>query len=630
MLLKEVKIHKYKSFITEQSFSVENKITRIVGKNESGKSAILEAIAKTNYFEDNQDFKFKKEFDYPRSELAGIRNDFPKAITCSYELEEDDIIPISNEFTPGLVNPSIIYVTTNYDNTYTFSGVSIELSKFKEWITEKGNLDAQGIELLSSSSSISMIYDVITEHNDVSGFNTIKSVLDSLRKNPKDECFFEKYIFSNYIEKSLPKMWYFDEYYSLPGRINLSDYANNNCRCTLKKEEYQIVKALFELSNLSVSDIQSETDYENFKSHLESTSNLITDEMFEYWTTNKNLDIEFNVEHVNERILNIRVRNRNYRVSLPLGNRSKGFLWFFSFLIWFSKIQGDKNKKYILLLDEPGLSLHASAQDDLLRFIDEKLSVDYQIIYTTHSPFMIDSEKLNEIRTVYDTQDPKVGSKISEAVQEKDPDTLFPLQAALGYTIAQNLYISKNNLLVEGISDLTYLEFFSSILKANNRKGLNENITIVPVGGADKIATFISLMRGNKLSTVCLLDSFKDQSAKARLEKMHTENIISKRKIIYYSDVIDCEQADVEDMFTKSEYLQLYNGAFNTKVEESSLKSDKPILDQLKKKYSENRNHYLPANFLLKHVSEISFSDETLNRFEKLFDKINDEFSSKR
>ena len=106
--------------------------------------------------------------------------------------------------------------------------------------------------------------------------------------------------------------------------------------------------------------------------------------MFEYWTTNKNLDIEFNVEHVNERILNIRVRNRNYRVSLSLGNRSKGFQ---SFLIWFSKIQDDKNKKYILLLDEPGLSLHASAQNDLLRFIDEKLSVDYQINHS--SPKMI-------------------------------------------------------------------------------------------------------------------------------------------------------------------------------------------------------------------------------------------------
>ena len=78
--------------------------------------------------------------------------------------------------------------------------------------------------------------------------------------------------------------------------------------------------------------------------------------------------------------------------------------------MWFSKIQGDKKSKYILLLDEPGLSLHASAQKDLLRFIDEKLAPEYQVIYTTHSPFMIDSLKLNEVRTVYDTQDSKIGT----------------------------------------------------------------------------------------------------------------------------------------------------------------------------------------------------------------------------
>lgn len=132
----------------------------------------------------------------------------------------------------------------------------------------------------------------------------------------------------------------------------------------------------------------------------------------------------------------------------------------FSFLVWFSKIQGNKNSKYILLLDEPGLSLHASAQNDLLRFIDEKLAPEYQVIYTTHSPFMIDSLKLNEVRTVYDTQNPKIGSVVSDAVEERDSDTLFPLQAALGYTIAQNLYVSPNNLLVEGISDLVYLNHF--------------------------------------------------------------------------------------------------------------------------------------------------------------------------
>lgn len=69
MLLKKVTIHKYKSFLTEQSYTVEERITRIVGKNESGKTALLEALAKSNYFEDNADFQFNKDLDYPRSEL---------------------------------------------------------------------------------------------------------------------------------------------------------------------------------------------------------------------------------------------------------------------------------------------------------------------------------------------------------------------------------------------------------------------------------------------------------------------------------------------------------------------------------------------------------------------------------
>jgi predicted ATP-dependent endonuclease of OLD family len=79
--------------------------------------------------------------------------------------------------------------------------------------------------------------------------------------------------------------------------------------------------------------------------------------------------------------------------------------------------------------NEPGLNLHASAQTDLLRFIED-LSDDYQIIYSTHSPFMIASDSLNRVRTVLETDK---GSVISDSIQEKDPDTLFPLQASLGY-----------------------------------------------------------------------------------------------------------------------------------------------------------------------------------------------------
>ena len=185
------------------------------------------------------------------------------------------------------------------------------------------------------------------------------------------------------------------------------------------------------------------------------------------------------------------------------------------------------------------LNLHASAQADLIRYIED-LAKEYQVIYTTHSPFMIDSNHLERVRTVYDSD---AGSIISSAIQEKDPDTLFPLQAALGYDIAQNLFISKNNLLVEGPADLLYLSIISSILESEKREGLKESITIVPIGGMDKVASFISLLRGSKLNTVCLLDSFSDQKGKQRIDDLIKIKIIKDRNVRYFDEFVKIQTA---------------------------------------------------------------------------------------
>lgn len=630
MLLKKVTIHKYKSFLTEQTYEVESQITRIVGKNESGKTALLEALAKSNYFEDNAEFKFSKDLDYPRGELTKVRNENPEAITCEYELSDEDIQKIEDDFESGIIQKQIFSVTSYYDNTRTTTGVSVDFSVFKDWLIKTFGVGDQGKEFINEADSFSNLEDTVTENSTLPGMKEIKTELEKIKdasggwKNS-----LEGYIYRTFISPAIPKLWYFSDYFSLPCRINLNDFATGKPTGSLSSEEYKIAKALFELSGLQIDDIQSESNFETFKAQLEATSNSITDDMFEYWTTNQNLEIRFDIEHAanNVRYLNIRIYNSKHRVTLPLKNRSKGFLWFFSFLVWFSKIQGDKNSKYILLLDEPGLSLHASAQNDLLRFIDEKLAPEYQVIYTTHSPFMIDSLKLNEVRTVYDTQDPKIGSVVSDAVEEKDSDTLFPLQAALGYTIAQNLYVSPRNLLVEGISDLVYLNHFSTILKDMGKEGLSDDITIVPVGGADKIATFISLMRGNELSTVCLLDTFTNQSAEVRLKRMVEQKIIADKKILYYHSVIGQTFADIEDLFSKDEYLELYNGAFSTSIKITDLDVDKPIMSQLKQiNGNKSFNHYSPANYMAKNIGTLTFSTETIERFEKLFALVNSKF----
>ena len=630
MLLKKVTIHKYKSFLTEQSYTVEDRITRIVGKNESGKTALLEALAKSNYFEDNADFQFDKDLDYPRSELIKAKNENPAVLTCEYELSDEDVESVEDEYGEGIISKQTFSLTSYYDNTRKTTGVAVDFNVFKNWLITSFDVGDQGQELLRAVASFSALEDVVSENETTPGMKEIQTELNKIKKGAgKWENPLEGYIFLTYISPAVPKLWYFSDYFSLPCRINLNEFATGKPTGSLSSEEFKIAKALFELSGLQLSDIQSETNFEAFKAQLEATSNSITDDMFEYWTTNQNLEIRFDIEHAadNVRYLNIRIYNSKHRVTLPLKNRSKGFLWFFSFLVWFSKIQGTTDSKYILLLDEPGLSLHASAQSDLLRFIDEKLAPEYQVIYTTHSPFMIDSLKLNEVRTVYDTQNPKVGSVVSDAVEEKDSDTLFPLQAALGYTIAQNLYVSPNNLLVEGISDLVYLNHFSSALKALGREGLSDDVTIVPVGGADKIATFISLMRGNELSTVCLLDTFTDQRAETRLKKMVEQKIIADKKIIYYHSILEQSFADIEDMFTKDEYVVLYNGAFGTSIKTADIDVDRPIMSQLKRlNGNKSFNHYSPANYMAKNIGMMTFSDETLSHFEKLFNTINKKF----
>ena len=418
--------------------------------------------------------------------------------------------------------------------------------------------------------------------------------------------------------------------FTLPHRISIEKLNSKS----LDEYEYKTAKALFELADIDTDEIIKAESFEDFIAELESTEAIISGELFKYWHTNKNLQITFQIDkkeetdnrystRIIEHILDIRVKHKG--VSLSLKNRSKGFNWFFSFLVWFKKIQEDKGSNYILLLDEPGLNLHASAQADLLRFLED-LSKDYQIVYTTHSPFMISSNNLQRIRTVLETDN---GSVISDSIQEKDPNTLFPLQAALGYDIAQNLFISPKNLLVEGVSDLIILSTMSGILEADKREGLRSDVTIVPTGGLEKVATFISLLRGSQLEIVCLLDSYTDPKGKAKMENIIADKIIHKNKIHFFDEFVNgFDKADLEDLFVKQDYLDLFNAAFDehSDIKETDLNAGiKQIIIQINKHLSVDRfNHYRPANELAKRGANKShFSKETLDNFERVFNKIN-------
>ena len=642
--LTKAKIQKYKCIENTQEFMIEPDITVLVGMNESGKTSILEALAKCNYFENDMNFKFNQTHDYPRKQLKNLSKsgDDPIAVILEYVIADELAKMIQSDI-------GVPITSRNFSLTKKYSGGltwSINCTTTTQFVTERlKTLEITDKKLADSLSNIknSIAFDsFIVEISDDEAVATAE-VIKPLKKYFENKWDWQndpinEYITRCYIKPNLPKFMYYDDYYMLPSQIDLEEIREKKALSSSEKT----AKALLELAEIDVNKITSSDDFEDEIAELEATQATISDELFKYWSTNKNLKIEFKhkpvevtvdtttpvrnqhstfiKEQIIKHILNVRVLNQRSGASLPLENRSKGFNWFFSFLVWFKKIQENKNSTYILLLDEPGLNLHAKAQNDLLRFLTD-LSGKYQILYTTHSPFMIETGKLHQIRTVVERED---GAHISESVQEKDPNTLFPLQAALGYDLAQNLFVSPKNLIVEGIADLVYLNLISGIMQTLGKTGLKNDITIVPVGGADKVATFVSLLRGNELNMVCLLDTFTDQKAKKRLENLIAQNLIKDKKIVFYHDILENNHADIEDLFLLSDYLSLYNAALGKNYVVSDFDADKPILLQLKKKNgNKDFNHYLPANYLTKNIASITFSDTTINNFEKLFLKIN-------
>lgn len=242
---------------------------------------------------------------------------------------------------------------------------------------------------------------------------------------------------------------------------------------------------------------------------LEAAANQITDEVFSYWSQNDDLSVEFDLDFKapsegqgwDPPFLHVRIRNPRHRVTLEFDNRSRGFIWFFSFVAAFSEYR-HKNR-LIILLDEPGLSLHAAAQDDLLRYIDEQLAPQHQVIYTTHSPFMIQPGKFERVRAVEDKDE--VGTIVSTDFLNTSRETLFPLQAALGVEVGQTLAGAPDNLGVEGPADVLYLDVMSAHLKRLGRTGLDPHWRLVPAGGLDKIPAFISLF-GADLNVATVFD----------------------------------------------------------------------------------------------------------------------------
>jgi hypothetical protein len=459
------------------------------------------------------------------------------------------------------------------------------------------------------------------------------------------------------LARHIPKFLYFSDYDLLPGKLNLQDLANRveQAKSDPKqlKASHRSVLALLRMADIAASDFASPGSYEELKAKIEAVSISLTDQIMEFWKQNADLEVEVDIkaDSTDEAPFNngpnlyLRIKNRRHRgVSTPFDQRSRGFIWFFSFLVWFDSVQHQLDpsgaaagQNLILLLDEPGLALHALAQADFLRYID-KLSEQHQVLYTTHSPFMVHSDRLHQVRVVEDQA--KVGTVVSSNIGSSDPKTIFPLQAALGWTVAQNLFVAKRNLLVEGPSELLYLQLVSGFLERAGETGLRSDVTIVPTGGLDNVVTFVALLGASGLKLAVLHD-WKG-SPEQKLTGLIRDKLLAAKALFNAAQFRDLTNpsattpSDIEDLFSVDVYLKYFNATFSKQlggvtISENDLPAGDRIVQRIEQclkakglstRTSGGFNHYLVAMQFTSNPPA-SLDDDTLARFKRLFATVN-------
>lgn len=653
MKLSTVRVKDYWSIRDSDPIDKIGEITCLVGKNEAGKTALLQAIYKLNPIIE-EDGYFDITDDYPRVDVEDYQQDIDngeehaQVITATFELDKEDLKDLHEEFGKNILNKNQLILSRSYDNSLK---VVLDLNKeaMIKKCCENAQLPSDLLKILCKSKNFDELQKLMEENK--SGENTdhinrLHSIVSEILK-AKTPIF---YIYNTFFKSSVPKFLYFDEYYLLEGQANIEALMLREAEEKLKKSDRPLL-GLIKLARLDLEELTNPERTEWLINKLEGTSNHLSGKILKYWSQNKHLQLKFDVrpgrpgdpaEMRTGNNLWARVYDSKHLVTTSLGSRSRGFVWFFSFLAWFDQEQ-KKKRPLILLLDEPGLFLHGKAQGDLLTYIEKELRGQHQVIYTTHSPFMIDPRKFNRVKIVQDksmdtNEDLPLeerGTKVFAEVLEASEDSLFPLQGALGYEIHQTLFVGPNSLIVEGSSDLLYIQTISGLLEEKGRKGLSKKWTITPVGGSEKVPTFVALLGAQKgLKIATLIDIQKKD--RQRIEEIYKKKLLKKKNVFTFDKFCNKSEADIEDMFGDKFYLKLVNSEYKSLLSKNILIKDLPqgpprVLVRLENYFKNNPlknanfNHYRPSRFFTENISILKndVPDKTLDGFENVFKKLN-------
>lgn len=662
-------------------------VTNIIGINEAGKSNALLALWKFNPT-DKAEINLLE--DLPRNEYSSLKNSCQELpfIEVVFRLEDDDellknLIKITGRRKEEL---SDIHLKRFYSGKYSYNFpyeetiTELPSKEFITYIEEKTN----AISKISTESKVEKHYKAIVE-------SILNGYIDKLQQKDKiDKNLLQEFIsntentgakpgakseiqpivndvlkyFREQMELlSRPRIWcdevwkqvfslmpnfvYYSNYGNLDTEIYLPHVIDNlerNDITGVAEAKVRTLKVLFDFIGLNPKEIlelgedgvnlsQDEIEKFNKKKEertvlLNSASSKLTKEFKQWW---KQGNYVFDLR-ADGKFFKIWVSDEKRPEKVVLEARSTGLQWFLSFYLVFLTQTKTNLKNTIILLDEAGLSLHPLAQKDLLAFF-KNLATTNQIIHTTHSPFLVDTNNIDSVKIAYiDNDGYTVISNDLRANSDPKRDTsIYAVHAALGLSVSDIMLNGCQPVIVEGASDQYYLNAIKTYLIASGLFKPSKDIVFMPAGGVKGVSAIASIVSAKGELPYVIIDgdtsgtSFKDK-LKKDLYKEEDHKLICLKDFVEGLEAVEIEDIIPFNCISKA-IDRLFRSVDDFEFDEV-YDSKKSLLSQIEE-YARMNRVLLPkgykveiAKFAKQKIINMSEKEKEVDVWIKIFEQI--------
>lgn len=597
-----------------------DRVTALVGRNESGKSALLQGLHK---FNPSTDLPYVPQREFPRdryqreydpeveipvssvrfaiegelaTEIVALVTTGPAPSTVTFTRFYSG--ELEYEFDPSVVTPPITKEQVEKSLEELASAVrrlspptgedegkfSTSRGELQTWITEtRKKLPAGDLRNEAGRKALAAVEKEVDAQSNEWTADAIEAFLPKIKAfvAEAETADLEERI-SEMCEEKLPVFIYFEDYGILDSAVYLPRFISDLTR-TPEDSKIRTINAMFRHVKLSAEEVnelgtdpfaqlkaenktptpaqvKKEQDRRDHRAIKLNSASLDITERFSSWWHQRRHAIRY---HADADYFHIWIADdRRPGVEIELESRSKGFQWFFSFYLVFLVESDLEHRDAILLLDEPGIHLHMTAQAELLDFFEE-LAEKNQLIYTTHAASLIDGKRLTRIRAVRETASGR--SEVSTNIfPSGDRETYMPIQAALGYDLAQTLFQGRRGALLEGAADLLHINAMDLLLKANGRPGIPDDVMLVPSEGTKFIGVLASIYIGQGMRPVVVLDD--DDAGRTKAEGLTKELYRQDEDSILFVSQAVPGAAEIEDVVGEALMIKTTGEVLGTPV----------------------------------------------------------------